>query len=107
MAEPQPAAVHEGVDDDHPAVPASAEDRKAAAALSSLENRGDEDGAVAKKSDVDQKALGEAMSRLEVAGKEKTIEEKNGVDAMKKKTVKVDQGDVALLVSRALRFQLV
>ncbi|MCJ1319166.1 hypothetical protein MMC15_004499 [Xylographa vitiligo] len=98
MAEPQPAAVHEGVDDNHPAAPASAEDRKAAAALSSLENRGEEDDAAAKKSDVDQKALGEAMSRLEVAGKGKVTEEKKGAEAVKKKIVKVDQGDIALLV---------
>ena len=100
MAEPQPAAVHEGADDDHPTAPASAEDRKAAAALSSLENRNEEDDAGTKKSDVDQKALGEAMSRLEVGGKGKVAGEKRGTEAVKKKVVKVDQGDVALLVCR-------
>ncbi|MCJ1401700.1 hypothetical protein MMC11_004917 [Xylographa trunciseda] len=98
MAETQPAAVHEGVDDDHPAAPASAHERKAAAVLSSLENRGEEDDAATKKSNVDQKALGEAMSRLEVGGTGKTMEGKKGAEAVKKKVVKVEQGDVALLV---------
>ncbi|MCJ1471791.1 hypothetical protein MMC13_000432 [Lambiella insularis] len=98
MAEPQPAAVQEGIDEEHPAAPTSAEDRKAAAALSSLENRGEDDETAVKKSNVDQKALGEAMSRLEVGSKGSTAESTKGTDAVKKKAVKVDQGDVMLLV---------
>lgn len=98
MTEPQPAAIQEGVDEEHPVAPTSAEDRKAAAALSSLENRGEDEETAAKKSDVDQKALGEAMSRLEVGGKRKVAEDTKGTDAAKKKAVRVDQGDVTLLV---------
>ena len=108
MAEPQPSNVREGADieDEHPTKPASAEDRKAAAALSSLDVRGDDDEASAKKSEADQKALGEAMSRLEVAGKATTTAKKapkvGEGESVKKKAVKVDQGDVALLVSLLL-----
>ena len=112
MAEPQPSNVREGADieDEHPTKPASAEDRKAAAALSSLDVRGDDDEATTKKSEADQKALGEAMSRLEVAGKINTTTAKTAKagegETTKKKSVKVDQGDVALLVGIASVFSL-
>ena len=105
MAEPQPSAIREGADAEdieHPPVPASAEDRKAAAALSSLDAKDDDDSA-AQKPDVDQKALGDAMSRLQVAGKGKeTGENKAKTEGEVKKKVKVDQADVALLVSPLL-----
>ncbi|MCJ1245128.1 hypothetical protein MMC30_002329 [Trapelia coarctata] len=99
MAEPQPP-MHAGsadLEDEHPPAPTGgAEDRKAAAALSSLSSLNDE--ASTPKGDVDQKALGDAISRLEV-GKGKRGEEKGkkAVEGEKKK-VKVDAGDVALLV---------
>lgn len=104
MAEPQPP-IHPGsadLEDDPPAPTGGAEDRKAAAALSSLASLNDE--ASAPKDDVDQKALGDAISRLEV-GKVKEGEEKGKkVAGGEKKKIKVDAGDVALLVS--LRFSL-
>ena len=86
-SEPQPSEIHEGASDPH-APTGTADDRKAAAALSSLDAR-DDDSATGKK-DVDTKALGEAMKNLNVDGKTKAEE--------KKKVVKVDAQDVALLV---------
>ena len=102
MAEPQPPTITEGADPPD-ALPANAEDRKAAAAMSSLDVKTDEEPAHAKK-EVDQKALAEAMKYLNVgqesAGKKKEKEggEKKVVEAPKP-LVKVDAGDVALLVS--------
>ena len=108
MVEPQPSNIREGADIDDepaPAAPASAEDRKAAAALSSLDARGDEDGG--KKSEADQKALGEAMSRLEIlgggakpAGPAAAEEKKKNGGEVERKRIKVDQADVGLLVRR-------
>lgn len=103
MAEPQPPQVREGadVDDETPAVPASAEDRKAAAALSSLDARGEDDEGTSKKTNLDQEALGKAMSRLELVSKGKESDKgksKEGGVEKKKPMVKVDQADVALLV---------
>ena len=112
MAEPQPSAVHEGMDRDEPPAPppTSAEDRKAAAAMSSLETRGgdEEAEAEAKQStnkQIDQEALGKAISRLELADKagkiaagEKGKEEKEQEEKEKRAKVKVDQADVGLLV---------
>lgn len=111
--EPQPPTIQEGADpeDDAPILPPkSAEDRKTAAALSSLDKRGDEDdeGTSGAKSQLDQEALGKAMSRLEVGGKKsgesagKGREAKDGEaegEVVRRRAVKVDQGDVALLVS--------
>ena len=107
MAEPQPSSVQEGMDREDPApLPTSAEDRKTAAAMSSLERRGgDEDDAAAKPNkEIDQEALGKAISRLELADKastvggagEKKTKEKEEVE--KRAKVKVDQADVTLLV---------
>lgn len=108
MAEPQPPTVHEGLDrDGPPPPPASAEDRKTAAAMSSLETRGNDEEAELKQKQskqIDQDALGKAISRLELAdkagkvaagdkGKQKEQEEKE-----KRAKVKVDQADVGLLV---------
>jgi hypothetical protein len=113
MAEPQPplsstelATATEDAEVPAPA-PAGAEDRKAAAALSSLDAPAD-DAAAPAKSQADTKALGEAMSRLELLDKAKgkgsgsasakTEKEKKEEEVKK---VKVDAGDVAMLVSRA------
>lgn len=82
--EPQPSTVQEGASDP-PAPTGTAEDRKAAAALSSLDAQDDESGA---KKEVDSKALGEAMKNLSVKGK--------GAD--EKKAVKIDPADISLLV---------
>lgn len=89
-SEPQPDSIHEGASDPH-APNATAEDRKAAAALNSLDAP-DDDGTG--KKDVDTKALGDAMKNLSVG-------EKNGSVAPvaeKKKAVKVDAADISLLV---------
>ena len=106
MAELRPSSLHEGMDREDPApLPTSAEDRKAAAAMSSLEGRGgDDDDAAAKPSkEIDQEALGNAISRLEFADKsgtvaagEKKTKEKEEVE--KRARIKVDQADVILLV---------
>ncbi|TVY44164.1 hypothetical protein LOCC1_G005915 [Lachnellula occidentalis] len=102
MAEAQPPTIVEGattgdIEDEVP-VAKSAEDRKAQAALSSLDAPRDDDISTTK--DVDQDAVRKAMDRL--AGKGAT----NGVlnkkeDETKvavKKNVKVDPADIALLV---------
>ena len=104
MAEPQPAAVHEGMDPEGPPPPASGEDRKTAAAMSSLEGRGgDED--VKPNKQIDQEALEKAISRLELADKvgkvaagDKAKGEKEKEEREKRAKVKVDQADVGLLV---------
>jgi len=89
MAEPQPSNVREG-DQAPESVPASAEDRKQEAAMSSLDAKAD--AITATKADKD--ALGKAMQNLgeDVSGKkdEKPVEQK--------KAVKVDIADVSLLV---------
>ena len=108
MAEPQPSTVHEGADPDaaeaseNPSVPASAEDRKAAAALSSLETHGgveDEDSS-RRKLNIDADALGKAMRNLEiVAGENKTkVKGKEEIKKEEVKKVKVDPKDVSLVV---------
>lgn len=112
MAEPQPSTVHEGADPDaaeaseNPSVPASAEDRKAAAALSSLETHGgaEDEESSKKKPNVDADALGKAMRNLEiVAGENKT--KAKGKEETKKeevKKVKVDSKDISLVVRPSL-----
>jgi hypothetical protein len=105
MAEAQPPTVVEGattgdIDDEIPAAAKSAEDRRAAAALSSLDApREDESSA----KNVDQEAVRKAMDRLAGTGAA------NGVTSAKeedkkvpKKVVKVDQADVTLLVRRCI-----
>jgi hypothetical protein len=86
----QPADIVEGattgdVEDEAQPTAKSAEDRKAAAALSKLDARGDDEGATR---EVDQEAVKNAVSAL-------------GGGAAKKdtKVVKVDAADVKLLVS--------
>lgn len=85
MAEPQPSGVQEGAADPH-APTSTVEDRKAAAALSTLDAQ-EENGA---KKEVDGKALDKAMKGLSVDDKKKEEE--------KRKAVKVEISDVNLLV---------
>ena len=96
MAEPQPPTVHEGAtgdieDTEDHKIPKSAEDRKAAAALSSVSAHNDDTSQPAK--DVDQEALGKAIKNLDISddSKKQPVFEK-------KKAVKVDPEAVALLV---------
>lgn len=96
--EPQPPNVHEGAGQPE-ALPANAEDRKAAQALSSLDAKPDEDAAP--KKEIDLKALNDAMKTLGVAQEKKTpaaLATKK--EEAPKKLVKVDQTDVTLLVGR-------
>ena len=85
-------AASNGDIDDETTVAKSAEDRKAAAAMSKLDVRGDDEAAPAR--EVDQEAVNRAMSSLGGGGAEKKAEEKKEV-----KKVKVDPADVTLLVS--------
>ncbi|KAK1048638.1 hypothetical protein LTR74_017483 [Friedmanniomyces endolithicus] len=100
MAEPQPANIAEGADAPD-VLPANAEDRKAAQAMSSLDIKGGEDDAAPKK-EMDLKALNDAMKNLGAAQGQKTLSP--GAAARKeeapKKLVKVDQADVALLADQ-------
>ncbi|KIX00497.1 uncharacterized protein Z518_10637 [Rhinocladiella mackenziei CBS 650.93] len=110
MAEPIPSAstaVDAADDETSQNLPASAEDRKAAAALNSLNanDMSQENGETATKqpSAADQEALGKAMSRLEIAGgvrkkKEdpKKAETKKEVEVKKK--VKIAAEDVNFLM---------
>lgn len=110
MAEPITSASNAadaGDDETAQNLPANAEDRKAAAALNSLNANGmsQENGETANKqpSAADQEALGKAMSRLEIAsGVSKKKEDPKKADAKKevevKKKVKVAAEDVAFLV---------
>ncbi|KAF2823530.1 hypothetical protein CC86DRAFT_396289 [Ophiobolus disseminans] len=82
MAEPQPSEVHEGAADPH-APTGTAEDRKAAAALSTLDTQDD----TGEKKEVDTKALDKAMKGLGVNDRKE-----------EKKVVKVEAADVNLLV---------
>ncbi|KAG4425068.1 hypothetical protein IFR04_001838 [Cadophora malorum] len=100
MAEAQPPAIVEGattgdVDDEIPAVAKSAEDRKAAAALSSLDTPRDDESAG---KDVDQEAVRKAMERLGGAGATNGAVTKKDEQKVVKKTVKVDPADVTLLI---------
>lgn len=116
MADNIPSAV-EG-EDHH--VPANAEDRKAAAALSSLnDNDISQDsgaGTGGLSSAAAEEALGKAMSRLEIAAgsgskkggaasQNKGAATENGTE-VKKKAVKIAAEDVTLLVRLAFRITL-
>ncbi|CEJ55558.1 hypothetical protein PMG11_01810 [Penicillium brasilianum] len=88
-------------------LPANAEDRKAAAALNSLNTEGIAGDAAPSKgpSSADQEALSKAMSRLEVAaghdsGKKKAAESQKKEAEVKKKVVKINAADVTLLVDQ-------
>lgn len=93
--EPQPSTVQEGADPPD-VLPASAEDRKAAKAMSSLESNKIEDDAP--KKEVDLKALNDAITKLG-GGDSKKPEAVKKDEGPPKPLVKVDQADVALLVS--------
>ncbi len=100
MAEAQPPTIVEGatsgdVDDEIPVAAKSAEDRKAAAALSSLDTRDDESAS----KDVDQEAVRKAMERLGGSAATNGTVPKKDEQKVVKKTVKVDAADVALSVS--------
>ena len=84
--EPQPSNIQEGASE-APAPTGSAEDRKAAAALSTLDAQGDEDSG---KKEVDTKAMENAMKNLNVK------DQKDG--EAQKKAIKIEAGDVNLLV---------
>jgi len=110
MAETQPPTIVEGattgdVDDEIPVTAKSAEDRKAAAALSSLDAPREDDSAGTK--DVDQEAVRKAMERLGGSAKSNgTVAKKDNEVKVVKKTVKVDPADVTLLVCRACSWTL-
>jgi NACalpha-BTF3-like transcription factor len=94
MAEPQPKNVHEGattgdVEDELQSTAKSAEDRKAASALASLDAAGNDDAAG---KEVDQDAVNKAMKSL---GGVKSTQTPAAAPA---KNVKVDAADVNLLV---------
>ena len=99
--EPQPPNVQEGLDQPD-VLPANAEDRKAAAALSSLDAKGEDDAAPPKK-EVDLKALGEAMKNLEFSQAPKKPTGTVKKEEPPKKLIKVDTADIALLVRTETR----
>lgn len=84
--EPQPSNIQEGASD-APAPTGSAEDRKAAAALSALDAQGDDDSG---KKEVDTKAMENAMKNL-------NVKDQKGGEAQKK-AIKIEAADVNLLV---------
>ena len=96
MADKQPPTVVEGattgdVEDEIPSAAAkSAEDRKAASALASLD-AGNDSSSSAAKANVDQDAVNKAMKNLPGA---------SSAPAPARKNVKVDAADVALLVDQ-------
>lgn len=109
MAEPIPSATNaaDAADDETTQnLPNNAEDRKAAAALNSLNanamSQENGESATRQPSAADQEALGKAMSRLEVAsGQKKTDTAKKPEqkkDAEPKKKVKISSEDVTFLV---------
>jgi hypothetical protein len=96
--EPQPPQVVEGattgdIEDEIP-LAKSAEDRKAAAAMSSLDAKGEDEGNA---KNVDQEAVRAAMERLSVGNK--VVEKKVEVKQEVRKVVKLDAADVTLVVS--------
>lgn len=112
MAEPVPSASAAGAEaaDDETSqnLPKNAEDRKAAAALNSLNanEMSTENGETGPKqpSAADQEALGKAMSRLEIAsGVSKKKDDSSKAETKKevevKKKVKVAAEDITFLVS--------
>lgn len=91
----QPADIVEGatsgdVEDEVQPTAKSAEDRKAAAALSKLDARGDDEGAAR---EVDQEAIKNAMNALG-----------GGANKKETKAVKVDAADVKLLVGLSTNY---
>lgn len=108
MAENQPPGVVEGattgdIEDEIPQAASSAEDRKAAAALSSLDTPREDDSAATK--NVDKEAVRKAMDRLAGAGVNKTEEKKAEAKKDVKKAVKLDQEDVKLIVCDSAKWR--
>ncbi|KAJ5294204.1 hypothetical protein N7508_009025 [Penicillium antarcticum] len=105
MSDPIPSATADpdNVDQPHPT---NAEDRKAAAALSSLHTNEISSGTSSAKANfANQEALGKAMSRLEISGGQEATKKGTGqaqkVDGVaRKQVVKVAAADVALLVDQ-------
>lgn len=107
MADKQPAKVVEGattgdVDDDVPSTAAakSAEDRKAAAALSNLDATADD---AAASRNIDQDAVNKAMKNLDTAAGAHSAAgaaPASGAALPVRKNVKIDAADVALLVDQ-------
>lgn len=100
MSETQAPNIVEGattgdVEDEVQPTAKSAEDRKAAAALSSLDTRKDDESA-AKNQDHD--AVKQAMDKLSVLDKTNSDSKKKEEKKEVKKIVKVDAADVALVV---------
>ncbi|KAG6006337.1 hypothetical protein E4U21_007140 [Claviceps maximensis] len=94
MSEEQPMTAHEGAQDDEVHAGAkSAEDRKAASALASLDTAGNEEAANNKQ--VDREAVTKAMKSL---GGSKSASASKA--APSNKNIKVDDADVALLVDQ-------
>lgn len=93
---PMPSNVQEGIDPPD-ALPANAEDRKAAQAMASLDAKDDEVTAQPKK-EADLKALNDAMKNLEVGPEVKKPQAVKKKEEPAKPLVKVDQADVTLLV---------
>jgi hypothetical protein len=88
MAEKQPPTIVEAAK--------SAEDRKAQAALSSLDAPRDDESS---SKDVDQEAVRKAMDRLAGTGSANgTVAKKEDEKKVVKKNIKVDPADVTLLV---------
>ncbi|CAF9916349.1 MAG: hypothetical protein GOMPHAMPRED_000968 [Gomphillus americanus] len=118
MAEPQPPTITEGLDpaapntetESEPAPKGSTDSRRAAAALSSLDARTDDDSKnKPSPSAADRQALGDAMTRLEglelgskasaLSSTTKSPEkERKEREAEDRRKVKVDAADVALVV---------
>jgi len=94
-----PTSPHPDPEDESPPAAKSAEDRKAAAALSKLDTHDDE---TAPAREVDQEAVKNAMSALGGPTPGKT----GGGEKKEVKKVKVDAGDVALLVCLSPPFRL-
>lgn len=105
MSDPIPSATEPS---DQPPVPANAEDRKAAAALSSLNTTElASNGTPAQgRSNAEQQALDKAMSRLEIAAGQGGGSGKSSQplkEAEVKKTVKIAAADVSFLVCMVQR----
>jgi hypothetical protein len=101
MAEPQPSGIHEGASTP-PAPPAAASAAAEASALSSLDNKTLSEASSGPNKEVDLTALNDAMKALDSgAGSKKATAAGGSVkkDGEPAKLIKVDGGDVTLLVS--------
>lgn len=93
------------IEDELELPPPSAEDRKAAAALSALDTHNNDDGGAAGKQEVDVEAVRKAMDRLGgggAGGKEAGEGGKKKEEEEVRKVVKVEAGDVKVVVSSSL-----